>query len=200
MSRHNFNFERWANTDPSPKLLHQPQENATVGEFDKRNARYLTCKAPWIVLNYILCLRCITKVRRGQTLSRRWHRFWRTPTILMTPVSNIDRPMAPPSEFKVNTCGEGRAMMEAMFPTLIARWCHHQNAWMGFSCKTFFVIGIKYGAWSKKCFGLFHVDFLVRITPTNTLFRTNNWRNYSIQFIIMIPYLISNLDHNLISF
>ena len=61
----------------------------------------------------------------------------------MTPVSNIDRPMAPPSEFKVNTWDEGRAMMEAMFPTLIARWCHHENAWIGFPCKTFFVIGIK---------------------------------------------------------
>ena len=68
MSHHNFNFERWANTaDPSPKLLHQPQENATVGEFDKRNARYLTCKAPWIVLNYILCLRCITSEARADT-------------------------------------------------------------------------------------------------------------------------------------
>ena len=28
--------------------------------------------------------------------------------MLMKPVSNIDRPMAPPSEFKVNTCDEGR--------------------------------------------------------------------------------------------
>ena len=77
----------------------------------------------------------------------------------MTPVSNIDRPMAPPSEFKVNTCDEGRAMMEAMFPTLIARWCHHQNAWIGFSCKTFFVIGINYGAWSKQ-----NLDFFMLIS------------------------------------
>ena len=45
-----------------PKLLRQ--EAVSEGKFDN-NARYLTCKAPWIVLNYIMCFLCVTKMRRG---------------------------------------------------------------------------------------------------------------------------------------
>ena len=54
-----------------PKLLRQ--EAASVGDFDK-NTRYLTCKAPCIVLNYqvyVVLYICVTKMRRGQTLSSR---------------------------------------------------------------------------------------------------------------------------------
>ena len=75
---------------------------------------------------------------------------------------------------------------EGCFPTLIARWRHHRNEKqlredtlyldriLFCFLQNFLCHCIKYGAWSEKCIGLFHVDLLVRIRPKNTFFRTNN--------------------------